>query len=142
MTQLSDFKNVSSEQVYVNVAIVEEQVEEYVDNVKVIFTGKADNLIASYDQLGATVTGPRSAVARLKEEGVTVGVDLTGLKEGYYILSPKVDEEAYEGFTIVSEAASVTLTDISYNEEEDEEANEENVEVEGSADGEAAANEE
>ena len=39
---------------------------------KVIFTGKADNLIASYDQLGATVTGPRSAVARLKEEGVTV----------------------------------------------------------------------
>ena len=53
-----------------------------------------------------------------------------------------MDEEAYEGFTIVSEAASVTLTDISYNEEEDEEANEENVEVEGSADGEAAANEE
>ena len=119
VTQLSDFKNVSSEQVYVNVSIVEEQVTEYVDNVRVIFTGKADNLIASYDQLGAEVTGPRSGVERLREEGVSVSVDLTGLKEGYYLLSPEVDAQAYEGFTIISEAASVTLTDISYNEEAD-----------------------
>lgn len=120
VTQLSDFKNVSSEQVYVNVAIVEEQVTDYVDNVKVIFTGKAENLIASYDQLGVEVTGPRSAVARLAEEGVTVTVDLTGLDEGYYILSPRIDEQAYEGFTILSEAASVTLTDITYDESADE----------------------
>ena len=116
VTQLSDFKNVSSEQVYVNVTITEETVTEYLDNVRVIFTGKAENLIASYEQLGVEVTGPRSAVERLREEGVTVTVDVTGLKEGYYILSPKIDEEAYEGFTIMSEAASVTLTDISYNE--------------------------
>ena len=47
---------------------------------------------------------------------MTVNVDLKGLEEGYYILSPKIDAEAYEGFTIMSEAASVTLTDISYNE--------------------------
>ena len=116
VTQLSDFKNVSSEQVYVNVTIVEESVTEYLDNVKVIFTGKADNLVASYDQLGVEVTGPRSAVERLREEGVVATVDVTGLKEGYYILSPKIDAEAYEGFEIMSEAASVTLTDISYNE--------------------------
>ena len=142
VTQLSDFKNVSSEQVYVNVSIVEEQVEEYVDNVRVIFIGKADNLIASYDQLGVMVTGPRSAVERLSEEGVTVGVDVTGLKEGYYILSPKVDAEAYEGFTIVSEAASVTLTDISYNEEDEEEADEEDVfDEEDAVDEEGAVNE-
>ena len=119
VTQLSDFKNVSSEQVYVNVSIAEEQIEAYIDNVKVIFTGKADNLIASYDQLGATVTGPHSAVERLVEEGVTVTVDVSGLGEGYYILSPRVDAQAYEGFTILTEAASVTLTDISYNEAED-----------------------
>ena len=119
VTQLSDFKNVSSEQVYVNVAIVEEQVTDYVDNVRVIFTGKAENLIASYDQLGVEVTGPRSGVARLAEEGVTVTVDLTGLDEGYYILSPQIDGQAYEGFTIMSEAASVTLTDITYDESAD-----------------------
>lgn len=119
VTQLSDFKNVSSEQVYVNVTIAEETVEEYIDNVRVIFTGKAENLIASYEQLGVEVTGPRSAVEQLLEEGVTVSVDLKGLGEGYYILSPKIDEEAYAGFTIMSEAASVTLTDISYNEEDE-----------------------
>jgi hypothetical protein len=67
------------------------------------------------------VTGPRSAVEQLREEGVTVSVDLKGLGEGYYILSPKIDEEAYGGFTIMSEAASVTLTDISYNEEDEAE---------------------
>ena len=116
VTQLSDFKNVSSEQVYVNVTITEETVTEYFDNVRVIFTGKAENLIASYEQLGVEVTGPRSAVEQLREEGVTVSVDLKGLEEGYYILSPKIDEEAYAGFTIMSEAASVTLTDITYNE--------------------------
>ena len=106
----------SSEQVYVNVTITEETVTEYFDNVRVIFTGKAENLIASYDQLGVEVTGPRSAVEQLHEEGVTVSVDVKGLEEGYYILSPRIDEEAYAGFTIMSEAASVTLTDISYNE--------------------------
>jgi len=119
VTQLSDFKNVSSEQVYVNVAIAEETVTEYVDNVKILFTGKADNLVASYDQLSVQVTGPRSAVARLQEEGVTVSVDLAGLKEGYYILSPQIDAAAYEGFSIMSEAASVTLTDISYSDADD-----------------------
>lgn len=121
VTQLSDFKNVSSEQVYVNVTIAEESVTEYIDNVKVIFTGKADNLIASYDQLGVEVTGPRSAVEQLREEGISVTVDVSGFKEGYYILSPKIDEAAYEGFTIMSEAASVTLTDITYNEPAEDE---------------------
>ena len=130
VTQLSDFKNVSSEQVYVNVTIVEESVTEYVDNVKVMFTGKADNLVASYDQLSVEVTGPRSAVERLREEGVAVTVDVTGLKEGYYILSPSVDAQAYEGFEIMSEAASVTLTDISYTEPDESEG-------EDAADGEA-----
>ena len=121
VTQLSDFKNVSSEQVYVNVTIVEEEIEKYVDNVRVMFTGKADNLVATYDQLGVFVTGPRSVVEALSEEGVTVSVDLTGLEEGYYILSPVVDENAYECLSIISEAVSVTLTDITYNEDTDTE---------------------
>ena len=138
VTQLSDFKNVSSEQVYVNVAIAEETIEEYIDNVRIIFTGKAENLIASYDQLGVEVTGPRSDVERLREEGVTVSVDLTGLGEGYYILAPVIDEQAYEGFTILSEAASVTLTDISYNETDKDEWAEGDAEASGGDDIDAA----
>ena len=81
------------------------------------------------------MTGPRSAVEQLREEGVTVSVDLKGLEEGYYILSPKIDEEAYGGFTILSEAASVTLTDISYNEaDETDDATEDEADPDADAD--------
>ena len=116
VNQLSDFKNVSSEQVYVSVTIAEETIEDFVDNVKVIFTGKGENLVASYDKLGIYVTGPRSAVEALQEEGITVNVDLSGLTEGYYLLSPHIDRDAYEGLEMMSEAVSVTLTDISPEE--------------------------
>lgn len=112
VTQLSDFKNVSSEQVYVNVTIGEEQVEDYVDNVKVIFKGKAENLTATYDKLGVFVAGPRSAVEALREAGVTLTVDITGMEAGYYLLNPIIDEAQYPGLTLLSEAASVTLTDV------------------------------
>ena len=116
VTQLSDFKNVSSEQVYVNVAIAEETITDYVDNVRIMFVGKADNLVASYEKLGVNATGPRSAVEALREEGVTVTVDVSGLEEGYYLLAPAVDEAAYPGVEILSEVASVTLTDIGVEE--------------------------
>lgn len=112
VTQLSDFKNVSSEEVYVNVTITEETATEYIDNVKVIFKGKAENLMASYDRLGVNVTGPRSMVDALSEEGITLSVDLTGLEAGYHLLSPQIDEEQYADFDMLSEAVSVTLTDI------------------------------
>ena len=112
VTQLSNFKNVSSDQVYVNVTIDEEVVDGYVDNVKVIFRGKADNLVASYDKMGVYVTGPRSAVEALKEEGMTVSVDITDFEAGYYLLSPTINTEQYPGLEFLSEVAAVTLTNI------------------------------
>jgi len=112
VSRLSDFKNISSEQVYVNVNIAEETVDAYIDNVKVLFIGKAENLVASYDPLAVYVTGPRSAVEALQENGMAVTVDLTGLEEGYYLLDPNVDQERYPGLILQSEAASVTLTSI------------------------------
>ena len=112
VSQLSDFKNVSSEQVYVNVNIVEETITGYVDNVRVLFSGTAENLVASYEPLGVFVTGPRRAVEALTQSGMTVGLDLTDFTAGYYLLDPQIDDERYPGLTFESEAVSVTLTDI------------------------------
>ena len=113
VSRLSDFKNVSTEQVYVNVNIVEETVTAYVEGVKVLFSGTPDNLVASYDPLGVFVTGPRSAVEALQRSGMSVNLDLTGYAAGYYLLDPQIDEERYPGLTFESEAVCVTLTDVS-----------------------------
>ncbi len=116
VSQLSDFKNVSSEQVYVNVNIVEETITGFVDNVKVVFSNTADNLVASYEPLGVYVTGPKSAVEALQQSGMTVNLDLEGYGAGYYLLGPTVDNERYPDLTFESEAVSVTLTDVSTEE--------------------------
>ncbi|MBR1819992.1 MAG: hypothetical protein IJ769_00040 [Clostridia bacterium] len=113
VSQLSDFKNVSSEQVYVNVNIVEEMITGYVENVKVLFSGTADNLVASYEPLGVFATGPRSAVEALQQSGMTVSVDLTGYEPGYYLLDSEIDTDRYPDLSFESEAVSVTLTDVS-----------------------------
>ncbi len=110
VTQLSDFKNVSSEQVYVNVVLGEEKIDAEIDNVRVVFTGKAENLVATYDKPIVYVNGPRSAVEDLEETGITLNVDLTDLEEGYYLLSPKIDMEQYPDFDMLSEVVAVTLT--------------------------------
>ena len=121
VTQLSDFKNVSSEQVYINVTIAEETISGFVENVKVLFKGKAENLVATYEPLTVYVTGPRSAVTALQETGLTVNVDLTGLEAGYNLLDPVIDEEMYPGVTLQSEAVSVTLTDVSLQDDSEDE---------------------
>ena len=116
VSQLPDFKNISSEQVYVNVNIVEETITGYVDKVKVVFSNTGDNLVASYDPVGVYATGPRSAVEALQESGMTVQLDLAGYAAGYYLLGPTVDGERYPDLTFESEAVSVTLTDVSTDE--------------------------
>ena len=63
------------------------------------------------------------------EEGVTVSVDIKGMEEGYYILSPRVDPEAYPDVEILSEAASVTLTDITADDEPDTGSSDEQEEI-------------
>ena len=116
VSQLSDFKNVSVEQVYVNVNIVEETITGYVEHVKVAFVNTADNLVASYEPLGVSVTGPRSIVEAVQQGGMTVQVDLSGYGPGYYLLSPTIDAARYPDLSFQSEAVSVTLTDVSTGE--------------------------
>ena len=113
VSRLSDFKNVSTEQVYVNVNIVEETITAYIENVKVIFANTPDNIVATYEPLGVFVTGPRSTVEAIQESGFSVNVDLKDYEAGYYLLDPRIDTERYPNLTFESEAVSVTLTDVS-----------------------------
>ena len=113
ISRLSDFKNISSEQVYVNVNIAEETIDGYVANVLVLFSGKADNLMASYEPVGVYVSGPRSQVEQLQNDGISLTVDVAGREAGYYLITPTFDAERYPDLTIQSESVSVTLTRVS-----------------------------
>ena len=81
---LSDFKNVSAEQVYVNVTLEEETIGEWIENSAVSFSGKKEGLQLSWEQnpVKVYVSGPRSAVEAIRESGIPVSVDLTGLEAG------------------------------------------------------------
>lgn len=111
VSQLSDFKNISSEQVYVSVNIAEETISGYVDDVKIQFLGKTESLVATYEPVTVLATGARSAIEALMESGVTINVDLTGLEAGTYLLEPSVDAQLYPDIAFTCETASVTLTD-------------------------------
>ncbi|MDO4866915.1 MAG: CdaR family protein [Clostridia bacterium] len=113
ISQLSNFKSISSEQVYVNVNIAEETIDGYVDNVIILFSGKADNLMASYEPVGVYVSGPRSQVEQLQNDGISLTVDVTDREAGHYLIAPTFDAERYPDLTIQSESVSVTLTRVS-----------------------------
>ena len=110
VSALSDFKYVSNEQVYVNVTVAEESSSGWVDAVDISFTGVGDGLNVSYSPLRIYITGHKSAVAQAQEEGVAVSVDLSGLGEGSYQITPTFDAQRYPNMILQSEALSVTLT--------------------------------
>ena len=109
---LSDFKNVSTEQVYVNVTIGEESVSEWVDNVTLSFVGKAENLQLEWQSadIQVYVTGPRSAVEALKQDGIPVTVDLTGLAAGSYSCELRFPTENYPDVSFEPETPALTVT--------------------------------
>ncbi len=109
---LSDFKNVSTEQVYVNVTIAEEDVSEWVDNVTLSFVGKAENLQLEWQSgdIQVYVTGPRSTVEALKKDGIPITVDLTDLEAGSYSCELRFPTENYPDVTFEPETPSLTVT--------------------------------
>jgi len=119
ITGLSDFKYVSSEQVYVTVQIAEERVTTWIDNVNVTFLGKAEGLEASWqkDAVKLRATGPRSQVAKLANDGITVMVDVSYLGEGTYTLPVLIDSAAYPDieFEADTDTINVTLTKTEEN---------------------------
>ncbi len=109
---LSDFRNVSAEQVYVTVTIAEEDASEWIGNNVLTFVGKADDLRLDWlrSDIQVRVTGPKSVVAALQESGVPITVDLTGLGAGEHSCPLIFPEENYPNITFEPETPEITVT--------------------------------
>ena len=110
ISQLSGLKNVSSEQVYVNVVISEASVSSWIDDVGVLFSGKGEGLSVEYNTMSVYVTGPRSDVEALQADGISVRLDLSGLEAGVYEIAPVFDTERYPNVVFQPERETMTVT--------------------------------
>ncbi|MBQ6374328.1 MAG: hypothetical protein IJJ45_07570 [Clostridia bacterium] len=110
ISQLSGLKNLSSEQVYANVVIVEASISGWIDEVGVQVTGKGEGLSVEYGKLRVYVTGPRSEVERLQQEGTFVSIDLSGKGAGVYEIVPRFDTERYPDMVFQPEHETMTVT--------------------------------
>ena len=110
ISSLTDFKNVSPEQVYVTVNIAEVTQSSWAD-VNLTFINYPSDLTCTFtdDDFRALVSGPASQVEAVVESGVEATVDLSGLSEGEYTLPITVDEELYPNLTFSLEPESVSL---------------------------------
>lgn len=109
---LSEFKYTSAQQVFVNIAIGEKDVSEWVESTRISFIGKAENLVLDRvgDPVRVYVTGPRSEVEILKKEGIPVTVDLTGLEAGSHSCELRFPAESYPDVTFEAETPTISVT--------------------------------
>lgn len=116
---LSDFRYASAEQVYVNVTIAEEEVSEWIGNNVITFVGKAENLELEWQKsdIQVRVTGPRSAVEALRENGVPITVDLTGLDAGQHSCSLIFPQSSYPELRFEPEAPEIAVTLVQADED-------------------------
>lgn len=112
LAQLSDFRNVSAEQVYVNITIEEEDVSEWIGDNVLTFVGKAENLRLEWQRsdVKVRVTGPKSTVEALKESGVPITVDLTGLGAGEHSCKLSFPTENYPDVTFEPETPEIAIS--------------------------------
>lgn len=116
VSKLTDFKNMSTEQVYVNITITEEDVSEWINNTAITFVGKAENLQLEWQksEIQVYVTGPKSAVEALKADGIPITVNLTDYTAGEYSCPLRFPTENYPQVSFEPEvsAIQVKLTQI------------------------------
>ena len=116
VSALSNLKYVSAEQVYVNITIAEESASAWVEDVDVRFSGKGEGLSVTYryDDLRVYVTGPRSIVEQLVQEGLSASIDLNGLAAGDYELPLVFETERYPevNFQPEMDTLPITLSDF------------------------------
>ena len=119
IAELSDFKNVSNQQVYVNITIVEEDVSEWIDNTSLTFVGKAEDLQLEWQrsQIQVYVTGPRSAIEALEKDGIPITVNLTGYTAGSYSCQLQFPTENYPDVTFEPETSTINVTLTSVSQE-------------------------
>lgn len=117
---LADFKYISAEQVYVTVQIAEETISAWIDEVYLKEIGKQENLSMSWqkDSIAVHITGPRSKIDSLLEEGLVATVDLTGYGPGSYNVPITIDYANYPNivFELEADEVQVTLEDVSASE--------------------------
>lgn len=107
---LSAFRNLSAEEVYVNINIVEETIGAWVEGVKVSYINKGENLtISAEDVVRVYVTGPRSAVEALQEAGFVATVDLAGMSAGTWNPGMNFPVEAYPNITFTPEVSELEV---------------------------------
>lgn len=114
ISQLSGLRNLSSAQVYVNVVISEASVVGRIKDISVLVSGKAAGLSVEYSPMSVIVTGPRSDIEQLQQEGVYVSIDLSGLGPGTYEIVPVFDRDRYPkvDFKPEHDTMTVVLTEI------------------------------
>ena len=111
LATLSNFRYVSAEQVYVNITVAEEDVSEWIGNNVLTFVGKAENLQLEWQRsdIQVRVTGPRSVVESLQENGVPITLDLTGLEAGEHACALILPTENYPSVTFEPETPEITI---------------------------------
>lgn len=112
ISRLSDFKYMSTEQVYVNVTIAEEDVSEWIGNTVLTFVGKGEDLQLEWQKtdIQVYVTGPKSAVEALKQDGIPITVNLTGYQAGTYSCALRFPTENYPDVSFEPEVSAITVT--------------------------------
>ena len=112
MASLSSFRSISADEVYVNVSIAEETTGAWIEGVKVSYINRAENLNLTYDtgEIRVYVTGPRSVIEDLQENGFAATVDLSGLTAGVYSLAPTFPVDTYPDVTFTPEPGEVEAT--------------------------------
>jgi len=109
---LSDFRYISSEQIYVNVQIAEETISDWVEDVPLTFIGLDDDLEISEGRgtVAVHVTGPRSKIEAISSDDLSVIVDLSGLPAGSYELPVEPDTDNYPSVVFEVDPANIQVT--------------------------------
>lgn len=109
---LTDFRYISSEQVYVNVQIAEETISDWIEDVNLTFIGLADGLEITEGRgtVAVHVTGPRSKIDMMTSENLSVIVDLSGLEAGSYELPAVPETDNYPSVVFEVDPVNIQVT--------------------------------
>lgn len=107
---LTAFRNLSAEEVFVNINIVEETIGAWIDDVKISYAGKSESMtLSAPESVRVYITGPRSDVEALQETGFAATVDLTGLSAGAHNLQILFPSETCPEITFTPEMSEAEV---------------------------------
>ncbi len=116
LIKLNEFRNVSVEQVLVNITIAEETASQWFEDVTLKYVDQRDDLWLSADtgRVRVCVTGPRSAIKAFGKKDIDAFVSLAGLGAGHHSCKVEFAQDKYPDLTLTAEPmeVSVDLTDV------------------------------